>query len=262
MLLNSVILVLREVLEAAVLVSVLLALAHNVRLRNHWLWYALPLSGLCVLAYSGSLGTLTAALDGAGQEVTNASLQGAVFLLILPILCLCTAFPLSGQRRPLGAFMTLAVTFAIVRECAEIQIYVQAFATAGDQATAVWAGSALGAGIGLSAGVLVYAALRALAPAASRRACLVALGLIGAGMVMQATMLLEQVDWLPHQAPLWDSSGLISERSFLGELLYAVLGYEATPGALQVALYGGSLALAVAAVAVGWKWRVSGETTA
>ncbi|MFU8763112.1 MAG: hypothetical protein ACNA7T_01230 [Haliea sp.] len=260
MLLNSVVLVLREVLEAAVLVSVLLALAHNVRLRNHWLWIALALSILCVVAYSGSLGALTEALDGAGQEVTNASLQGAVFLLVLPILCLCTAFPQAGQRRLLGTLMTLAVTFAIVRECAEIQIYVQAFAAAGDQAQAVWAGSALGAGIGISAGVLVYAALRALAPVASRRACLAALGLIGAGMVMQATMLLEQVDWLPQQAPLWDSSDFISEQSFVGELLYAVLGYEATPGALQVALYGASLLLALGAIAVGWKWRMSRAT--
>ncbi|MDO8860836.1 hypothetical protein Q6D67_03895 [Haliea sp. E1-2-M8] len=262
MLLNSVILVLREVLEAAVLVSVLLALAHTVRLRNHWLWYALPLSVVCVFAYSYSLGALTEALDGAGQEVTNASLQGMVFLLILPILFLCTTFPHYGQRRLLAALMTLAVTFAIVRECAEIQIYVQAFAAAGDQAQAVWAGSALGAGIGLSAGVLVYAALRALAPVASRRACLVALGLIGAGMVMQATMLLEQVDWLPYQTPMWDSSRFISEQSFLGELLYAVLGYEATPGALQVALYGGSLLLALGAVAAGWKWRMSREAIA
>lgn len=259
MLLNSVILVLREVLEAAVLVSVLLALAHNVRLRNLWLWYAVPLSAFCVVAYASSLATLTEALDGAGQEVTNASLQGAVFLLVLPILYLCTAFPQSGQRRLLGALMTLAVSFAIARECAEIQIYVQAFTAAGDQATAVWAGSALGAGIGLSAGVLVYAALRALAPAASRRTCLLALSLIGAGMVMQATMLLEQVDWLPYQMPLWDSSGLISEQSFSGEVLYAVLGYEATPGALQVALYLGSLVLAMGAIAAGWKWRMSRE---
>ncbi|MEQ9465630.1 MAG: hypothetical protein RJQ10_18365 [Haliea sp.] len=261
MLLNSVVLVLREVLEAAVLVSVLLALAHNVRLRRHWLWWALLLSVVCVMVYSRSLGTLTEALDGAGQEVTNASLQGAVFLLVLPILCLCVAFPQSGHRRLLGALMGLAVTFAIVRECAEIQIYVQAFSAASDQARAVWAGSALGAGIGLSAGVLVYAGLLALAPVASRRVCLVALGLIGAGMVMQGTMLLEQVDWLPQEAPLWDSSGLVSEQSFIGELLYAVLGYEATPGVLQVTLYGASLVLAVAAAAAGRKWRISRETT-
>jgi len=41
-----------------------------------------------------------------------------------------------------------------------------------------------------------------------------------------------------------------------------VLGYEATPGALQVALYGGSLLLAAVAAMAGWKWRASREAIA
>ena len=74
--------------------------------------------------------------------------------------------------------------------------------------------------------------------------------LIGAGMIMQATMLLEQVDWLPSGEPLWDSSGLLSEQSVAGELLYAVFGYEATPGPAQVVLYSTSLLLMLAV----WWW--------
>jgi hypothetical protein len=35
-------------------------------------------------------------------------------------------------------------------------------------------------------------------------------------------------------------------------LLYAVLGYEATPGAVHLALYAASLALALAASAFAW----------
>jgi high-affinity iron transporter len=62
-------------------------------------------------------------------------------------------------------------------------------------------------------------------------------------MLMQASMLLEQVDWLPSATAVWDSSGLISERSIAGELLYAVFGYEATPSALQLALYLSGLAV-------------------
>ena len=38
MFLNSVVIVLREVLEAAVLVSALLALARSVHLGQRWLW--------------------------------------------------------------------------------------------------------------------------------------------------------------------------------------------------------------------------------
>ena len=248
MFLNSVVIVLREVLEAAVLVSALLALARSVHLGQRWLWLALPLAAIGVALYASFLAVITDALDGAGQEVLNASLQAGVYLLLLPILVLaCSA---EGRRQWLTLLMTLAITCAIVRECAEIHIYVRAFAALGEHAAAVWAGSALGMGIGISAGVLVYGALRAVPQRWALPACCATLALIGAGMIMQATMLLEQVDWLPDQSPLWDSSALLSEQSFVGELLYAVLGYEATPGPLQVSLYLGCLLLA--GIALWW----------
>ena len=253
MFLNSVVIVLREVLEAAVLVSALLALARSIRLGNRWLWLAVPLAAAGVTLYASFLARITDALEGAGQEVVNASLQAGVYLLLVPILA--CSWRAHSRPRLLMILMAFAISLAIVRECAEIQIYVRAFAALGEHAAAVWAGSALGMGIGISAGVLVYGALRALPQRWALGGCCAALALIGAGMLMQATLLLEQVDWLPDQAPLWDSSGLLSEQSFLGELLYAVLGYEATPGALQVGLYLGSLALAGVALWWGSKGR-------
>lgn len=102
-------------------------------------------------------------------------------------------------------------------------------------------------GIGVSLGVLLYAALRALPANFASNVCYLLLAFIGAGMVMQSTMLLEQVDWLLAGEQLWDSSFLISEHSITGQLLYAVFGYEATPGINQVLLYGASLAAVVMA---------------
>ena len=80
MFLNSVVIVLREVLEAAVLVSALLALARSVHLGQRWLWLALPLAAIGVALYASFLAVITDALDGAGQEVLNASLQAGVYL--------------------------------------------------------------------------------------------------------------------------------------------------------------------------------------
>jgi high-affinity iron transporter len=39
------------------------------------------------------------------------------------------------------------------------------------------------------------------------------------------------------QYPLWDTSEWISERSITGQMLYALLGYEATPTPIQAAAY-------------------------
>ena len=190
-------------------------------------------------------------MDGAGQEVANAALQFAVYALVL---CIVVVASRAGPGRWLPPLMALAVACAVTREGAEIMIYVTGFAAAEDQRTAVFAGSALGAGIGISLGILMFSGLRAMAPARCYICCLALLGLIGAGMVMQATMLLEQVDWLPSAQPLWDSSALVSEQSVTGELLYAVFGYEATPSAVQIGLYVGSLLL------MAGSWYIAGRS--
>lgn len=253
MLLNSVILLLREVLEAAVLVSVLLALSSLLRLGWHWLLLALPVAVMGTIGFAATLAQVTDALAGAGQEVSNALLQGGVYLLI--VLIMANTPPLVSAQRIAGnglrILMAGAVTCAMIREGSEIVIYVVGFASSEEHRTAVFAGSAIGAGIGVSLGVLLYYTLKALAPQRAYRACLVLLCFIGAGMVMQAAMLLEQVDWLPSGKPLWDSSALVSEQSVTGELLYAVFGYEASPSGVQVALYLLSMVVLVAAYGLG-----------
>jgi len=69
------------------------------------------------------------------------------------------------------------------------------------------------------------------------------LSLVAAGMLSQAVLLLIQADWLPSQLPLWDTSEWLSENSVTGQLLYALIGYEATPTALQAFFYFGGLLL-------------------
>lgn len=236
MLANSVILVLREVLEAAVLVSVLLAMSRALGQGLRWAWWPLSLALVGSLLYASSMDILTDAFDGAGQEVVNASLQLLVFAATVMVVFFEGAWPRGGWRT-LRGMMIGAVTLALLREGSEIWLYVSGFAAAVDLRPSVLTGSAIGAGIGISFGVLLYAALRALPEARQRPTCRVLLALIGAGMVMQATLLLEQVDWLDAGRPLWDSGSIVSEASIAGELLYAVFGYEATPGLTQGLLY-------------------------
>jgi high-affinity iron transporter len=63
------------------------------------------------------------------------------------------------------------------------------------------------------------------------------LAIIVAGLSLQAVSLLLQVDLLPSRPPLWDSSSIISEQSLSGQLLYALIGYEATPTLWHVIAY-------------------------
>lgn len=247
MLLNSVILILREVMEASILISVLLALSLNLGCGARWLRWSLAAGLAGTVLFAASLELITDALDGAGQEVANATLQGMVYCFIVAIVWLSAACDSSRNSSALTAFMACAVACAMIREGSEILVYIAGFAAVEELRAAVYAGSALGAGIGLSLGVLLFSALQALTPQWARTACLVLLCLIGAGMVLQSTLLLEQVDWIPTGQAIWDSSALVNEESIAGQLLYAVFGYESTPGAVQVVLYVTSLLISAAA---------------
>ncbi|TXS96673.1 hypothetical protein FV139_04165 [Parahaliea maris] len=248
MLINSVILVLREVLEAAILVTALLALARVIQLGFNWLWPAAVASVAGVIGLASALGPLTDMLDGTGQEVTNAALQIGVFFVVCAVI-LDTRERSDGRHYSAftGPLMALAVALAVTREGSEVLLYVRGFAAVESYRQAVLLGSALGAGIGVSAGTLCYWALVTRPGRLAYRLCLASLCLLGAGMVMQGVMLLEQAGWLLNVDPVWNSSWLVSEESVTGELLYAVLGYEATPGRVQLGLYLASLALAISA---------------
>ncbi len=241
MLLTSVILILREVLEAAMLISVLLALSAHWRQGFAWMWWSVFVGSIGTLLFASFLHVVTDSFEGAGQELANASLQGLTYLLTLAIVALSPF--VRHHRHLMSAFMAMAVSCAMIREGSEIFIYIIGFASVQEQAAAVYAGSAIGGGIGISLGVLLFSALRSANEGRVQLIAVVLISLMGAGTVMQATMLLEQIDWLPMGQALWDSSGVISEQSVAGELLYAVFGYEATPSATQAVLYMVSLAL-------------------
>lgn len=235
-------------------VSVLLAMSRNLGLSTRWLlWSMLPTTAFIVL-FASTFDVVTDAFDGAGQEVVSAALQGSVFLGIVLLVFLAERYRRGSEVGSQVIFwlMALTVMCAMIREGSEILIYITGFAASEVHRTAVFAGSAVGAGIGISIGILLFSGLRAMGRGGSHALCVLLLALIGAGMVMQSTMLLEQVDWLSAGRQLWDSSALVSEQSITGQLLYAVFGYEATPGLVQALLYLGSLAL----VAISWSAAV------
>ena len=253
MLLNSVILILREVLEAAVLVSVLLALSHNLGQGGRWFVLSLPITAVGTVLFASTLDVITDSLDGAGQEVTNAGLQFFVYLQTLCIIVIAARPPV--HKVLFTGLMASAVSCAMIREGSEMYLYISSFASVDELRTPVFTGSAIGAGIGISVGVLLYSALNAVSGRVCYRLCILTLCLIGAGMVMQATMLLEQVDWLPSGKAVWDSSFLVAEQSIPGELMYAVFGYESTPSSVQLLLYGAGLVLMACAYLLAYKFR-------
>jgi high-affinity iron transporter len=239
MLLSSVILVLREVLEAALLFSLLMALSRRLGISCRWVIVALIVGLLGAAIYGFNIDRVSDWFEGVGQEVVNAFLQIAIYGLLCVLAAFAVrhnrGFPVPGSL--MSMLMLASVSLAIVREGSEIMIYLSGFMQVTDLLLPVMVGSAIGAGIGVSVGAVFYYALLNLGRRTAVIIGAVLLGLVAAGMASQAAQLLIQADWLPAQYPIWDSSWLVAEQSVTGQLLYALVGYEATPTPVQLIIY-------------------------
>ncbi len=251
MLLTSVIIVLREVLEAALIISVLLALSRIAGIRLTWIRWALGTGTLAAIIYAGSTAVVSDWFDGVGQEVINALLQVAIYvcLVILAMYFSVDHRAEEGKYLRLRLLMVIGVSLAIMREGSEVFIYLSGSISDLSQFTSVLTGGLVGAGIGISAGVLAYYLLLNLRRDILPYLSTVLLAFVAAGMAGQAALLLIQADWLPSQQALWDSSQWLPEDSVPGQLLYALIGYEASPTPVQATAYFGGLLLLLVLVA-------------
>ncbi|MBD3634386.1 MAG: FTR1 family protein [Methylophaga sp.] len=255
MLLNAVIIILREVLEAALIISVFLALSQLLNRKLGWMLVALIIGFSGAYLYAVNLSAISMAMEGTGQEVLNAVLHSVIFLslLIFMITVPHQAHPM--WRRINLVTIVLAVITAIVREGSEIILYIKGFIGIPDLLSPVLMGSAVGAGIGLSVGVFFYYLLVNMRKSHGIWLGYLILLLIGGSMVAQAVEFMIQADYIAATTPVWDSSHFISERSAVGQLLYALVGYEATPAPQQAAAYFSSILMLVVAAGISFMFR-------
>jgi len=244
-LLNSIVVVLKETIEAGILVSVMLSISQCYRIPGRW-WKWGALLGLAgAVLYAWRLPQLTEWFNYAGQEVVNCALQLSIFGCVL----LLIARLVQNQTRGLPLLLALAMGLAMVREGAEILVFYIGVTQQGEPLASAVTSGFVGVTIGASVGALVYYSLTLQRSAYAARAALLLLALIASGMVLQASQLLIQIDWLPVAAPLWNSNALLLEQSPLGQLAYAVFGYEATPSPIEVIFHFAALTLCVIAAA-------------
>jgi high-affinity iron transporter len=247
MLLTSVIIVLREFLEAALIVSVLLALGEGMSMGRRWVGWGIATGLLGALIYAGNTATVSDWLEGVGQEVLNALLQIAIYvcLALIALLFSRSRNRAASNGRRMMLLMTATVGLAIAREGSEVLVYLLGFIHEWELFKPILLGGMVGAGIGTSVGALAYYLLINTSRKWSPYIITGVIIFVAAGMASQAASLLIQADWLPSQLPLWDTSGWIAESSVIGQLLYALMGYEATPTPIQVAAHFGGLLLPV-----------------
>lgn len=257
---DALMLVLREVLEASLIICLLLSLSRKLLFPCAWIVTAMMggFLGSWLLAHYAY--SIAESWDGMGQEFLNAILYG---LTILSALCLILMmvprfFARSVHTTPffnkhhffVYSLCIVIVSFSIAREGSEIWIYISGFADQPDVLYPALVGSVIGVGIGVSLGAITYYILVFMPDKYFLAVFVVVMMLVAGGFAMQIAEQLMQVGLLESTAPLWDSSFLVSEQSWTGELLYALIGYDAKPTITQGVFY--LVAIAPVLIVVVW----------
>ena len=249
MFLSTVILFLQEILEAALLISVLLVLTrlfnnswgYGLTMNRTWVAYGLVGGGMLGWVYAQATPAISEWFDYVGQDIANATLLFLGFVFLIVLTCIVPSSSSESQaakRRALCLMsMTLLIAFSVMREGSEMILYLGGGITSSENVASFFSGGVIGSGIGISCGVFLFYSLSSLSRQWSLRVSVSLLALINGAMASQIIMLLSQADWVPFTPIAWNSSVLVDESSLSGRLLYALIGYEATPSILQVVAY-------------------------
>lgn len=246
MLANSVVIVLREVLEAALLIGLLSGFSRREKLSSMWLVYGAVIGFIFAVLYAFFINEITDWFNGVGQEVLNALLLLMVYGFLLLICILMARSKKDFIRSGVTPLMCCVIALILAHEGAEMILYWSGTFYNLQLASSVLMGSMIGMGIGFSVGFLFYVLIIIRLADASYVYLHLLLSLVAAGLCLQATQFLVQADWISSASAIWDTSSLLSEESLLGQLSYALFGYEATPSLLQILVYAISLIIFLA----------------
>ncbi|HEU0118115.1 MAG TPA: FTR1 family protein [Alphaproteobacteria bacterium] len=242
--------VFREALEAALIITIIMAATRGVRHRG--LWVSLGMAGGVIGA--GLVAALTDIIStlfqGTGQEIVNAVILFlAVGLISWHIVWMNShGRQLAEEMRAIGksvsegekhlSILALVVGLAVMREGSEIVLMLQGLWSTGDK-TAMLGGGLLGLGAGVVVSCLMYLGFLALSIKRVFALTNAFLMLIAAGMAARAANFLVQADILPSLTPrMWDTSNILSDQSRVGEFFAALVGYIAKPNGIEVLFYG------------------------
>lgn len=261
---STLVIVFRESLEAALIVSIVLAASRGIAGRTTYVvaGFLAGLLGAGVVAVFAD--TIAGLFEGSGSDLFNA----AVLLAAVAMLTWHQAWMSSHGRemaasarqlgenvrsgtKPLSA-LAIVTAVAVLREGSETVLFLYGIAAEGSsEAGSMLLGGLVGLALAIIIGWLIYSGLARISMRHIFRVTGVIIALLAAGLAAQAAAFLAQTGWLPPLGNrVWDTSWLLSQDGILGQFLHIVVGYVAEPQGIQVVFYVLTLLLIVSASAM------------
>ncbi|HWU75899.1 MAG TPA: FTR1 family protein [Rhodanobacter sp.] len=241
-------LVFREVLEAALIVTVVAAATRGVARRGWFIGGGIGLGVLGAVLVATFAGVIAAAASGVGQELFNACVLFAAVLMIgwHVIWMSSHGRELAQHMQAVGgavqtgasslSLLLAVVALAVLREGSEIVLFLYGMVAGG--ADGLVQGLAIGIAGGTTVGFLLYFGLLRIPLRYFFTATNWMLVLLAAGLASSAARYLVQANLLPEfGSQIWDSSWLLSDGSVVGKMLHILIGYDARPSGIQLVFY-------------------------
>ena len=244
----------REVLEASLIIAIVLGASRGIVNRGRWVaaGITLGLLGASIVAILANVAS--SEFSGNGQALLNAViLLSAVAMLTwhnvwmsahgkqLSSEVKAVGTDVQSGQRPMTALLIITLV-AVMREGSEAVLFLWAIATGGEQSINMLMGGLGGVVVGILVGLLLYIGLLRIPTRHFFSVTSWLILLLAAGLAAQAAGFLNQVGLLPALGNgLWNTSGILSQNSLIGQFLHILIGYIARPSGIQVVFYVGTL---------------------
>ncbi|ACB93766.1 FTR1 family iron permease [Beijerinckia indica] len=247
----ALIIVLREVIEAGLIIGIILAATRQIPGRMVYIVGGIAggLIGSGLLAFFA--GALADMLEGMGQEIFNASI-----LIIAVAMLTWHNVWMARHGRAMGeeiqkfghavregsqtlSALAIVIGIAVLREGSEVVLFLYGvLASKGASGLQVFLGGLGGLALGIALSLFTYSGLVIIPLKHLFRVTSLLLAFMAAGMAAQAVAFLEQADLLTALTKTaWNTSAYLSETSLGGKVLHALLGYTDRPSQMQVLIY-------------------------
>ena len=254
---GALIIVLREVVEAGLIVGIVLAVTQAIPRRFTYIAGGVlgGIIGAVVVAIFA--GRIAAAVEGNGQELFNAGVLGiAVVMLTWHNVWMARhGREIAGELKKLGedlrsgskTLMALAivVAVAVLREGSEVALFLYGIVVSDKTSTPeLLVGGCAGLLIGVAISFLTFRGLIIIPMRHLFKVTTLLISFIAAGMAVQAVAFLEQADLVSAlDRVVWNTSAILPDSSLIGRALHTLLGYTDAPTQLQIVVYIATLAM-------------------
>ncbi|MGO4893019.1 hypothetical protein [Flavobacterium sp. W21_SRS_FM6] len=234
MLINTVILFLRDALPIFVLIGLLLG---QVQLSKRVFIGSLFAGLACSLIFIQQVDVLGEMFAGTGLEITLWCLHFFIYCLVVLLGVSPLLFSSHDISRVNQIMACGLLVLIIVAKGTNFLLYFNGYLNQQNALQSMLIGTLLGLGICLSLAILLYFFTHWLNRKNGVFAPWLVLLVFATGQLVNAINLLVQVDVISDAAPIWNTQWLVDNESEYGHLLNVLIGYAATPTTLQIGLY-------------------------